>query len=84
MNKMLSVEDALAHLLADVPAVEGTEDLPLDAALDRVLAADVTALVDVPPLDNSAMDGYALRTADLAAGFSGASRSFPPLPLTIR
>ncbi|MEY4563865.1 MAG: hypothetical protein RLZZ618_3142 [Pseudomonadota bacterium] len=41
--------------------------LPLGDAFQRVLAADVVSLIDVPPADNSAMDGYALRCADLSA-----------------
>ncbi|MGH7531162.1 MAG: molybdopterin molybdotransferase MoeA, partial [Gemmatimonadales bacterium] len=45
-----------------------TERRPLRAALDLVLAEDVTSPIDLPPWDNSAMDGYALRSADVAAG----------------
>jgi molybdopterin molybdotransferase len=41
--------------------------VPLRAALDLVLAADVTSPIDLPPWDNSAMDGYACRAADLTA-----------------
>lgn len=53
---------AVLALGAPLPA----EVIPADvAALGRVLAADVTSLVDLPPWDNSAMDGYALRHADL-------------------
>src|SRR5690606_10601104 len=44
----------------------GTETLPSVDALSRVLARDVVSEVAVPPLDNSAMDGYALRVADLS------------------
>ena len=42
--------------------------VPLRAALDAVLAEDVISPIDLPPWDNSAMDGYALRSADLDAG----------------
>lgn len=41
---------------------------PLREALDAVLAEDVTSPIDLPPWDNSAMDGYAVRSADLTAG----------------
>lgn len=44
-----------------------TDELPTEQALNRVLAADLLATVDVPPHDNSAMDGYALRLADVPA-----------------
>ncbi|MCX7212290.1 MAG: molybdopterin molybdotransferase MoeA [Burkholderiales bacterium] len=44
------------------------EDLPTNDALDRVLARDQVSTLDVPPMDNSQMDGYAVRAADLVAG----------------
>ncbi|MDR3213492.1 MAG: molybdopterin molybdotransferase MoeA [Azoarcus sp.] len=62
----LSVRDAQACILGKVrPA--GTEDVPLEQALGRVLATDVRANRDLPPYDVSAMDGYAVRSADIAA-----------------
>lgn len=61
------VADARAAILAAVSPVEGTEAVDLDAALGRVLATPVAALLDAPPADNSAMDGYAARAADCAA-----------------
>jgi molybdopterin molybdotransferase len=61
---MLSVEEALAAILAG-SRLTGTESLPLDRCLGRVPAeSSVVAAVDVPPFDNSAMDGFALRAAD--------------------
>ena len=51
----------------------GTEILPLERALGRTLAADVAAPLDQPPFDRSPLDGYALRSADLA----GADRDHP-------
>lgn len=65
---LMSVEEALERLLAAVQPLQGSEMLDLAEAAGRVLAADVVAPLDVPPHDNSAMDGYAVRTADLAAG----------------
>lgn len=64
---LLSVEQARQRVLdsiAPLPIVEA----PLLAALDRVLGETVCASFDVPPHDNSAMDGYAVRHADLALG----------------
>ena len=49
------------------PAPERAETVSTFDALGRVLAADVRSQLDVPPADNSAMDGYALRAADVAA-----------------
>jgi len=60
---MLSVEEALAQLLATVGPL-AAEEAPLTACLDRVLATDATADTDLPPFTNSAMDGYAVRAAD--------------------
>ncbi len=60
------LDDALASLLAQVRPLHRHETLPTTAARGRVLAADLISPVDVPPADNSAMDGYALRAADAA------------------
>ena len=63
----LSCEEALARILAQVAPVAGYERLALRTALGRVLAATVHSPFDVPPHTNSAMDGYAMRAADLPA-----------------
>lgn len=63
----LSTAEYLAELLALVSPGRETERVPLDAAAGRVLAADVAATVPNPAFTNSAMDGYAVRSADLAA-----------------
>jgi len=63
---MLTAQQALDHLLSHAKAVEQTEDVPMQAALGRVLAQNVNSLVDVPPLDNTSMDGYAVRSVDAA------------------
>ncbi|RLJ62650.1 molybdopterin molybdotransferase MoeA [Sulfurisoma sediminicola] len=70
MNKnLLSFDEALERLLAAARPVAEIEQVPLLEADGRVLAAPLVATLDVPPLDNSAMDGYALRCSDvLAAG----------------
>jgi molybdopterin molybdotransferase len=62
---MISVGDAQAHILDRITAAVPPELLPLAAALGRVLADDVRAEMDVPPTDNSAVDGYAVASADI-------------------
>lgn len=62
-----TVEEAQREMLAAFEPLS-VEDVPLTASLGRTLAADVRADIDVPPFANSAMDGYAVRAADLRAG----------------
>ncbi len=62
---LLSVEQALDYIRATLHPVPGFEQRALRDTLGRVLAADVCSPIDVPPDANSAMDGYALRAADL-------------------
>ena len=61
---MLTAQQALDHLLSHAMAVVESESVAMQTALGRVLAENVKSLVDVPPLDNTSMDGYAVRTAD--------------------
>jgi molybdopterin molybdotransferase len=61
----LPLSDALGRVLAAVTPVSDSERLPIRQALGRVLGSDVRSTIDVPAHDNSAMDGYALRSADL-------------------
>ncbi len=66
MNKgLLSVDEALEVLLAGARAVGDIEDISTLEATDRVLARAQASTMDVPPMDNSAMDGYAVRVADI-------------------
>src|SRR5437879_1528445 len=66
MNKgLLDVDEALQQLLAGARPVAETETVPTLSATGRVLAAAQRSTMNVPPLDNSAMDGYAVRLADL-------------------
>jgi molybdopterin molybdotransferase len=69
---LLSVEEALEKVLSYVHLLEPEEKLLLDA-LGQVLAEDVTAGFPIPPLDNTAMDGYAVRAVDT----EGAARENP-------
>ena len=61
---MRPLDDAIAAVLAAITPLTATQTLPISEALGRVLAADLVSPVHVPPEDNSAMDGYALRAAD--------------------
>ncbi len=62
---LLPVAEALARLLSGVEPLE-PEEVPLDRAAGRVLAASLTALRTQPPFSASAMDGYAVRAGDVA------------------
>jgi molybdopterin molybdotransferase len=62
---MLTAQQALDHLLSHAKPVSESENVAMQSALGRVLAENVNSMVDVPPLDNTSMDGYAVRTADL-------------------
>ena len=73
---MITVEEALERILGYVDVLEA-EEKPLLEALGQVLAEDVTSSINIPPLDNTAMDGYAVRAADT----EGAS---PDSPVTLR
>ncbi len=70
MNKpaMLTVQQALDHLLSAARPISGTELIDTLHANQRVLAADQVSTLNVPPRDNTSMDGYAVRAADLASG----------------
>jgi molybdopterin molybdotransferase len=61
-----SFEDALAALLAAAPAPKTAQVMPLNDALNRVLASNIVSPIDVPPANNSQMDGYAVRSSDCA------------------
>jgi molybdopterin molybdotransferase len=63
---MIPFDEALEIVLRETPALPA-EDVALDHALRRVLAEDVAADRDLPPFDRAAMDGYAVRSADVAA-----------------
>jgi molybdopterin molybdotransferase len=84
---LIPFDEARARLLADVRRV-AAERVPLMGAMGRVLAEDLVARHALPPFDNSAMDGYAIATGELAgggpwtlrvAGESSAGRAAPAL-----
>jgi len=68
---MISVREALDIVLGELPRA-GTEQVALTVAHRRVLAHDVQATRDIPPFRNSAMDGYAVRAADVHSASSNA------------
>jgi molybdopterin molybdotransferase len=65
---LLAIEDVERLIAGRVAPVEETETVGLREARGRVLAANVVAPIDLPPFDNSAVDGYAVRHADLKSG----------------
>lgn len=65
---LLPLSDALQGMLEQLACCCDSEQQPLPEALGRVLASDIASPLAVPPFDNSAMDGYAVRLADLASG----------------
>lgn len=72
MSELLNVDDALQRILDQIKPVDA-EEIELESALNRVLADNITATTNLPPFANSSMDGYALRSADIA----GASKDTP-------
>jgi putative molybdopterin biosynthesis protein len=73
--EVVSPEDARARFARHITlAPLDSERVPLDAALTRVLAADVTAPIDVPPFDRANVDGFALRAAETAGVSDAAPR----------
>lgn len=70
---MLSVEEALEKVLERIE-VMGTEQRPILECLGQVLAEDIYSDINVPPLDNSAYDGYAVRAEDIAGADKGSPR----------
>jgi molybdopterin molybdotransferase len=65
---ILSVDDAVAAIVAQLSAVDGAETVATVAADGRVLAEDLIATLQLPPFTNSAVDGYAVRGEDLPTG----------------
>lgn len=75
-TELTKLDHALSQLLADATAIDGSETVPLEQSIGRVLAQDYRVPADVPPADNSAVDGYAVRAADLEQN--------QPLPISSR
>jgi molybdopterin molybdotransferase len=64
---MLTLDEALGRLLSSIRPLAETDQVPTFDALGRVLAVGVRSALDVPPADNTSMDGYAMRCADVGA-----------------
>ncbi|MCG9685000.1 molybdopterin molybdotransferase MoeA [Vibrio sp. Isolate23] len=62
---LMPIEDAMKQMLSPIKPIQTTLQLPLAEAIGYVLAEDILSPIFVPPFDNSAMDGYAIRIADL-------------------
>ncbi|WP_019277665.1 molybdopterin molybdotransferase MoeA [Vibrio coralliilyticus] len=62
---LMPIEDAMEQMLSPIKPIQTTLQLPLAEAIGYVLAEDILSPIFVPPFDNSAMDGYAIRIADL-------------------
>ncbi|MDU1573034.1 MAG: molybdopterin molybdotransferase MoeA [Pantoea sp.] len=62
---LISLEEAQAKMLAQLQPLRDRVSVPLADAVGRITALPVTSPIDVPPFDNSAMDGYAVRLADI-------------------
>ena len=65
---LISLDEALNTMSGQLTPVQESETLPLPQAQGRITASAVISPMDVPPFDNSAMDGYAVRMADLTSG----------------
>ena len=65
---MLDFDTAQDRLIQAAVRPTRTERIPVHSALGRILADTVQASIDIPPADNSAMDGYAIRFADYQKG----------------
>src|SRR6266545_3958230 len=71
---LLSVDEARERILSNFQPVK-TETIPLAAASNRVLAEPIRAADDLPLFDNSSMDGFAIRAADVTGATPGSPRS---------
>ena len=77
IQPLISVDEALAEILSHVQPLD-PERVPVLGALGRVLAEEIVSDIDVPPFDNSAMDGYAVRAAEITGATPGT-----PVRLTV-
>lgn len=74
VSNVIKVEEALKTVLSSIHTLP-CEEVRITESLDRILAEDISADMDIPQLDNSAMDGYAVKTIDTL----GASKSNPKI-----
>ncbi len=74
---MLSPQQAVAEILQRIVGLAVEETVPIATAVGRVLATEAVSDIDLPPFDRSAMDGYALRAADLLSEPAASERTLP-------
>ncbi|AUI88417.1 molybdopterin molybdenumtransferase MoeA [Vibrio azureus] len=80
---LMPIEEAIQQMLSSINPIQITDSLPLTEALSLVLAEDILSPINVPPFDNSAMDGYAIRLCDFktpSTYFPIAGKSFAGQP----
>ncbi|MBD1573520.1 molybdopterin molybdotransferase MoeA [Vibrio sp. S17_S38] len=79
---LMPIDDALANMLKSITPIHSTTDKSLADTVGYVLAQDLHSPINVPPFDNSAMDGYAVRIDDLieTATLTVAGKSFAGVP----
>ncbi|MEE9309383.1 MAG: gephyrin-like molybdotransferase Glp [Cocleimonas sp.] len=65
---LMPIDLALQHLLDKSQPITSTETLPLSEVCGRILAENIKSAINVPPADNSSMDGYAINSADFSSG----------------
>jgi len=82
VSSLLTIDDALAQVLAHVRALP-PEEVAVAGAAGRILAAPAAARTDLPPFDSSAMDGYAVRAADTPGTLRVAAHSAAGRPSTV-
>ena len=63
-KQLITYEEALKRIRKSIKPIERTESVPIENALDRVLAEDIQATMSVPPFNRAAMDGYAVKAED--------------------
>ncbi|WHP29959.1 molybdopterin molybdotransferase MoeA [Trabulsiella odontotermitis] len=80
---LMPLEAALSQMLSQITPLAASESVPLVQAFGRITAADVVSPLDVPGFDNSAMDGYAVRLAEVQRGapLPVAGKAFAGQPL---
>lgn len=79
---LMPIDTAISNMLESITPISLVIDLPLDKAVGHVLSENIHSPINVPPFDNSAMDGYALRSSDLEATtqLPLAGKSFAGIP----
>ncbi|MDH5738157.1 MAG: molybdopterin molybdotransferase MoeA, partial [Gammaproteobacteria bacterium] len=80
MSSLMPIDEALASVLESAVPVAETSRVPLSASSGRILGVSVTSAINVPPADNSAMDGYAMDAADTDLVSGGTYRVSDRIP----